>query len=314
MKSALLKKSDYTKLVKMSLNEVTGFLESTEYKKEIDEVALIHKGMQLAEIAINKNLSNTHKKLRRITPMKLRQFLDIYLMRHDLYNVKTSLRAKYTGETEIEHLMEPYALPIQFLKDLMKKATMEEMLAEVLDRPTLKKIRDKSQNLVEIENMLDKEYYSKVIEITGKSLFRQFLENEIEIRNIINIFRFKREGMDRGEIQKYLISSPSKTVKRLAGASLEDLPGIIENSKYGKHAKHGLDEYKKKGTLIYLETSLFKHLLESGLKMLHQRPLKADAIFGYLFAKEIEARNLKMLIKSKQLGLQQEFVEGQIVA
>ncbi len=322
MKSVLIKKTDYQKLIKMSLNEATSFLESTEYKKEIDESAVNHKGIELVEIALNKNLSNTYRKFRRISPEKLRLVIDIYLKRHDISNIKTLLRAKYTGENEIASLIQPYTLTSDFLKELLKKNSIEEMLKEIkiIDRSVLKKAYERfseTNSLIEIENALDQHYYDEMLDSMNSkkpSLFKEFLQKEIDIRNILNIFRFKREGMDKAETRKYIIGkTQNKLMKKLANSAPEDLPTNIENSKYGKYAKKGIEEYRKRGTLIYLETDLYKHLLTSGLKLLYQRPLKADAIFGYLFAKEIEVRNLKMLVKAKQLGLPQEFIEEQVI-
>ncbi len=325
MKSVLIRKSDYQKLIKMSLSEVASFLESTEYKKEIDEAAISHKGLQLVEIALNKNLANTYRKFRRISPEKLRLLIDSYLKRHDISNIKTALRAKYTGETDITTLIQPYTLTEDFLKELLKKNTIEDMLKEIktISPNVWKKAHERfieTNMLVEIENALDQHYFNEMlgtIKDTKNSGFRLFLKKEIDIRNILNIFRFKREGMDKAEIKKYIIYHGKKMgqlIKKLANSQIEDLPTILEGSEYGKDAKKGIDEYRKKGTLIFLETELYKGLLKSGLKLLHQKPLMADAIFGYLFAKEIEVRNLKMLVKAKQLGLPQEFIEEQIIS
>ena len=62
-----------------------------------------------------------------------------------------------------------------------------------------------------------------------------------------------------------------------------------------------------------LEINFFKYLLEKSILMLHQNPLSIDVILGYMFAKEIEVRNLKILIKGKQLNLKEEFIENQLV-
>ena len=67
MKSLLLKKEDYHKLLKMSLPEITRYLQESEYKREIDELAGRFKGIDLIELAINKNLVNCFNKLKRIS-------------------------------------------------------------------------------------------------------------------------------------------------------------------------------------------------------------------------------------------------------
>ena len=77
--------------------------------------------------------------------------------------------------------------------------------------------------------------------------------------------------------------------------------------------KDGIAEYKKSGSLIALETDLSKLLLRKSMMLLHQHPLSIDVILGYMFAKDVEVRNLRIIIKGKQLGLHEEFIEGQLV-
>ena len=328
MKAALLKKSSYDKLLKMSLSEATSFLESTEYKKEIDELAVNYKGVELIELAINKNLSNTYIKLRRISNPSLRVLLDTYLRRKDIANIKTVLRGKYTssGEKEITAMLQPYELSQEFLKSLLKKQDIAEILKEIksISPAIWKQAHEKfmeTNMLVEIENALDQHYFKQVTDISSKlptrgTLFKKFLQEEIEIINMLNIIRFKRERMDKKDIQRYVFTSgkgPDTRLKRLINAGNEETAAALESTAYGTIAKRGITEYKEKGTLIYLETDLYRHLLKKALMLVRQMPLVADAILGYLFAKEIEARNLKLIVKAKQLGLAQEFIEDHII-
>ncbi len=326
MRAALIKKGDYAKLLKMSPGEIINFLESTEYKREIDELAMSHKGSNLVEIALNRNLSNMHQKFRKISPEKLRALTDSYLKRHDIASIKTILRAKYSGEKEVTALLQPCMLSSDTLEKLIKKDTIEEVLKgiKIVEPAILKRAYEKfkeTNTLVEIENSIDQAYYDEAMNAISKihgTMFKNFLEEEIDIKNTLNILRFKREGLDKKEIWNFMIKSRSGKkangrIKKLADSTLNEIPSLLESVGYGTIAKKGLEEYKKSGTLIYIETDLYRHLLKNALLMLHYRPLKADAIFGYMFAKEIEVRNLKMLIKAKQLGLPQEFIEEQII-
>ena len=56
MRSKLLKRDDYNRLMKMKLNDIIRFLQETEYKKEMDEIAMNYSGIDLVEFALNKNL------------------------------------------------------------------------------------------------------------------------------------------------------------------------------------------------------------------------------------------------------------------
>ncbi|MBI2142215.1 ATP synthase A1 subunit C [Candidatus Woesearchaeota archaeon] len=327
MRAALLTRGAYAKTIKMSLSEIASFLETTEYKKEIDELAVNYSGAELLETAINKQLANTYIKLRSISKPELRLLIGVYLKRKDIANIKTVLRGKYTsaGEKEIAAMLQPYELSREFLKGLLKKQDMAEILrdAKLASHEEIKEAHGlfkETNALAEIENALDKSYYTKVLDVANKlpknTLFRRFLQEEINIINILNILRFKREGMEKKSIYAYVIRSgkgADEKTKKLIEAGNEELPSALEATKYGAIAKQGVSEWKSKGTLARIETDLHRYLLKIALTLARRRPLSSDAILGYMFAKEAEAKNLKLIVKAKQLGLNEEFIEEHLI-
>ncbi|MBI3034244.1 ATP synthase A1 subunit C [Candidatus Woesearchaeota archaeon] len=328
MRSKLLKKGDYAKIARMSLNEIINFLESSEYKREIDELAVLYSGIDLTEIALNRNLTNTAKKLRHISPPGLRSLIGAYLKRKDIESIKTIIRGKYTNsdEKEVMSLLQPYELSYESLKSLLKKQSIEEILKEtgILKgnewKPAYEKFRETNM-LIEIENALDHHYLKELAEAAAAlpsrgSLFKAFIIKEMEVTSILNILRLKREGMEKKDIRRHAtqFSRQSELLKRLIEASMDDFASVLQKTMYEPHIRKGIEEYKAKGSLTYIETELYTYLLKKALHMLRQRPLAADSIIGYVFAKEIEAKNLKMIVKAKQLGLLQQFIEEQIIA
>src|SRR3989338_2754580 len=71
MRTLLISKEEYPKLLKMSFNEITRYLQDSIYKKEIDSLATELSGPELLEIALNRNLATSFEKLRRISPEEL---------------------------------------------------------------------------------------------------------------------------------------------------------------------------------------------------------------------------------------------------
>src|SRR3989344_7882952 len=67
MKTLLLDRQDYDKLIKMDFNEISGFLQETDYKKDIDRHAARFSGAQLLEKSVVSNLSSSFEKLKRIS-------------------------------------------------------------------------------------------------------------------------------------------------------------------------------------------------------------------------------------------------------
>ena len=63
MRSLLFKKEDYHKMVKMGFSEIARFLQESNYKKEINALASEYSGADLLELALNKNLCESFKKI-----------------------------------------------------------------------------------------------------------------------------------------------------------------------------------------------------------------------------------------------------------
>ena len=61
--------------------------------------------------------------------------------------------------------------------------------------------------------------------------------------------------------------------------------------------------------LSTLDSALQSYLLRKNTLLMHQHPLSIDVILGYMLAKEAEIRNLQLLIKGKELGLKDAFIE-----
>lgn len=330
MKSLLFKKEDYHKMLKMSFSEIAKFLQDSTYKKEINELGREYNGADLLELALNRNLAESFKKLIKISPYELGLLIREYAKRKDIEDIKTIIRGKFTNTNEkliLNSITAAGTLSYTFLVSLLKKESVEEVLkdSKIIDFALfangLRDLKEKN-SLLGIENTFDKHYYahlaefSKILPKEG-ALFRNFLRKEVEALNILTLLRLKKAKLGKDAIKEFVIPGGELSGQKIIGlASLEDLEEIsraLENTGYRNAISKGIDEFKKNGSLIMLETEIYKHLLKQSILLLHQHPLSVDVILGYMFAKDIEVRNLKIIVKGKQLGLKEEFIESQLV-
>src|SRR3989344_7295127 len=66
MKSLLIERNDYDKLLKMSLPEIAVFLQNTQYKEEFNQLGVNFQDIELVERALNLNMANMSKKMQKI--------------------------------------------------------------------------------------------------------------------------------------------------------------------------------------------------------------------------------------------------------
>ncbi len=328
MKALLLQKEDYHKMLKMSFSEIAKFLQDTNYKKEISELATGHSGADLLELALNKNLSESFKKLIRISPDELGLVIREYAKRRDIEDIKTIIRGKFTKTDDkliLNSITAAGTLSLKYLAELVKKDSIEEVLkgCRIIDFSLLSKgithLKEKN-SLAMIENDLDRHYYNALAEFSKRlpqdgTLFRNFLAEEAEILNILTLLRLKKSKIENAS--DFVITAQgliSPAIANLAGAGdLDALTKALEQTHYKGIIGKGIEDFKNTKSLITLETGLYRHLLKKSALFLHQHPLSVDIILGYMLAKDIETRNLRILIKGKQLGLGNDFIENQLV-
>jgi len=331
MRALLFRKEDYHKMLKMGFSEIANFLQESHYRKEINELATHYSGTDLLELALNRNLAASFKKLMRISSYEIGLLIKEYAKRKDIDDIKTILRGKFTNTEDkliLNSITAAGTLSQDFFASLLKKDSIEEILksnglAEFsLFKNSLKELKE-NNTLVGIENALDKHYYAHLIQFSGMlpkkgALFRNFLLKEVEILNILTLLRLKKAKFGKNAIKDFIILSGNKAkdsrMSEIANADdLEQLSKILSKTEYKEIIAKGIEEFRKNGSLIALEAELYKHLLRQSILFMHQHPLSIDVILGYMFAKDIEVRNLKIIVKGKQLGLKEDFIESQLI-
>ena len=327
MKKNLLTKQDYDKIIKMSLGEIAKYLEDFEYKKEVDELALQYKGVELLERALALNLGNKFKKLRRISPHDLRLLISLYLKRYDMYNIKTVLRGKFSllSNEEIKRYLSPLATQnTAFFDRILAQKTPEEIfgaldfIEEKYRREAIEHLRQHS-SLSYMENALDRFYYSFVfsqlryLTMEGK-LYKRFLLSEIDVLNIKVLLRLKAEKVPEQAIRDLLL--PFGTIKKEAlekmlkaekSGVLKELDGTGFSPIVEKYAN------AEAVSIAELEMDLDKFLLQQSKKLVRQNPMSVDVILGYMFLKDVEVKNLERIAKAKHLGMDESFIERIVV-
>ncbi|MBI1935351.1 ATP synthase A1 subunit C [Candidatus Woesearchaeota archaeon] len=331
MRSLLFRRDDYIKMLKMSFSEIAKFLQESHYRKEINEFGTSYSGVDLLELALNRNLAGSFKKLMRVSSYELGLLVKEYAKRKDIEDIKTILRGKFTHANEkdiLNSLTAAGTLSYDFLVSLLKKDSIEEVLKTIrmadfaMFENGLKELKEKN-TLAGIENALDQYYYAHLLMFSGTlpkegALFKNFLLKEIEVLNLLTLLRLKKANFDPKSIKYFLIltgykKKDSKFNALISTKDLEDLSKRMSKTEYKDIFEKGMEEFTKNRSLIMLETRLYKHLLRQSILLLHQHMLSVDVILGYMFAKDIEIRNLRIIIKGKQLGLSEQFIESQLV-
>ncbi len=314
-RAKLLDRSDYEKLLKMKPNEIARYLGERDYREEIDELGDRHDGVALVELALNRNLSRMFSHLCSISPPSLERVLNTYLRKYDIVSLKRLLRWKKGGEREnVEDLMVPVgSLSFGELEELSEKSFEE--IVESISFPDSGidycGSLDAGRELSEIERILDRCYHEELKELAtdvNSTHFSRFIKAELEYENLRTALRLKKYGFEAGEIRKHFATEKESSLldEVLDASDLEEAIEAVKSS--------GRVEGLETGRLEDLEHALEIERLEDAFQMLHVEPLGTTSILGYMIAKMIEVKNLRMLIRAKETGIQnQETIRRNLV-
>ncbi len=305
-RAKLLDSQDYEKLLKMQPNEIARYLEEGEYREDIDELGARHDGVELVELALNRNLSRVFTHMCQISPEPLEKVIKAYLRKYDIMSLKRLLRWKRSGEgqNDIEDLLIPVGSltfdELERLSDMEFDQILEEINFADSEINYQNYLEDR-EDLPEIERALDQAYYdelSMLAEKVDSPRFSRFIREELENENLRTALRLKKYDFEPDEIREYLaVRNGSELVEQVVNADdFDEAMETVRNSGKAGDIEDGL--------LEDIEHAMDAQRLEGALTMLHVEPLGTTSILGYVIAKIIEVKNLRMLIRAKETGIQ----------
>ncbi len=329
-RAALFDADDYRKLVRMGPGEIARFMEESEYEEEMNALGARYSGVDLIEYALNRNLAKHFEDMLRFAEGKLYDYIARYLRKFDAWNVKTVIRGIYAGadrQSVEDDLIRAGEFSDRLLDSLVEAESIE-MVVERLDGtifgdPLAAALEEfeTSGVLVPLENAVDRAYYRLLLSDLPSepnrptSLYIEFLEAEIDFRNIRNALRLARSGADIDPAEYYipggrlfdedeirnLVNNPDQLVER------------IRNSTYGNDLDAALGDLDAAGSLIEFELALERALLEYSDTLSSRYPVSVCPVLAYILAKEREVDNIRAIARGKEAGLSEDEIEEELV-
>jgi len=321
-KTKLIPHEMYQRMLGMEIPEITRYLEETQYKDEIDAMAKDYSGAELVEYATFANLAKTYRNLLEVSIDEPKFLILEYLRRWDVWNIKTLLRGKFHGANEediTKYLIPAGELDLEFLESLAKKDTVEEVI-QAFDGtdyyPALTQYD--GHMLSSVENALDKLYYFRMERAVGGTLsvggglLLKYVRKEIDIRNLITLFRMNKAGVEASIIQDNLIEGGKlgDELSRMAGQSYNEFIRGLEGYPFWNAIS---DIAGDEGGISRIEARLRAYLVRYAWAVSNYHPLSILPVLGYMVSKETEVSNVRKIVRGKEAGLSAELIEEQVV-
>jgi V/A-type H+-transporting ATPase subunit C len=305
-RASLFDDDDYRKLVRMGTSEIARFMEETEYETEMNALGARYSGSDLVEYALNRNLAKHFDDLLDWSEGALYDYIARYLRKFDAWNVKTVIRGLYSGAelSEIE---------VESLDDTI----FGDSLAEAFE------VYEAEGVLIPLENAVDRAFYGTLLDglpsnperDSATGLYVQFLQAEVDFRNLRNALRLARSGADVDPAEYYIAGGKLFDEQSLAQltANMDGLVAAVRESTYGDDLDSALSELEDAGTLVEFERALDAALLEYADTLSTRYPLSVCPVLSYILAKEREVDNIRAIARGREAGLGPDEIEQELV-
>ncbi|MEF8880280.1 MAG: V-type ATPase subunit [Candidatus Nanohaloarchaea archaeon] len=309
-RAKLYDEADYENMLKMGPNEISRKMGEGAYKSDIDQLGSKYDGVRLVELALAKNLAREMSELADMANGKLQKVIEIYLRRYDILTYKRILRAKKSNEDINDYLTPVGGVSYEEIEKLSDKNfeqvrdSIKFSESEIDYRGYIEDV----DSLAEIEKALDQAYYDELSLLakgSGNKALENFIKEEAEYENFKIVLRMKRYDLSEEDIRTRLMSSKDgKRIEELLQMDFESgLEFVISELDLSVDPQ-----------IESVEHSIEVHRLENALRMLHTQPLTLSSILGYVVAKITEVKNLRMMLRAKETGIQnQETIRKQLV-
>ncbi|MDR3075249.1 MAG: ATP synthase A1 subunit C [Candidatus Methanoplasma sp.] len=327
-KSLLMGEEDYSKMMMMTVPEISRYISEIGYGKEMADLAGRMSGLALLEHATYLNMAKVFSSILSSSTGELYGMVSAYLVKWDIWNLKVILRGKSYGldaEGIREDLVPAGSLSAESLDRLIALETDDDIIANFGKMARVNFPADvlsaykASGNLGDIEDFLDKMHYEKLIQSIDPSsrpsrLFLDYIREEVDIKNFETIFKLKAEGIIGEQVMKYIIPGGKKIDGRqltlFANAeNAESLISDISQLDFYENIKDALES----NNLRDMVSGLKRYEMQKAKKFSHLYPLSVIPVIDYMIHKESEVRNIRLIARGTESGLDRDVIKGLLV-
>ena len=260
-------------------------------------------------------------------PADILKILNAYIVKYDVLNIKAALQGISTGRKAI--MIPVGVIHNQGLLGELSSAGDVDGIVKLLVKGKLEgyasvleeyKMDEGVESRLLAEARLDGEYYKNLVNMTkdiidGAILSKSFT-TIIDMTNLQIILRAIIGGIDL-EAAGYTISGgymiSEAVAKDLISLKLAEIPGRLENTQYHNVVEEVITNYDRSRSITVVEEIIEKHKFRLSQEILSPRVLSPSVIVWYLILKEVEIRNLRLILKAMFDNIPVEEVRNYLV-
>lgn len=290
-----------------NLEDAIKLLNETSYSSELAKLDRPENYEQVLSEVLNK----TYKEAMEISPDK--SLVEILSCKYDYHNLKVLVKENILKEKFDSMYCMLDGNEIEAFRELALKNDegLSKDFKECLD------FFETTKDPQDIDIFIDKKYFEKVLSLAEGfklEMITEYFKAMIDFINLRTFIRCRKQNQVKETLEKVLIKGGDVETDKILDMFYEDieiLPVKLKAYKIGRVLSKIVEEYKNTNSLNSFEKSMDDYLVEivRKAKSIHYG---AEVIFSFLFAKELEIKNLRLILVGKVNGLSADFIKERL--
>ena len=290
-----------------NLEDAIKLLNETSYSSELSKLDRPENYEQVLSEVLNK----TYKEAMEISPEK--SLVEILSCKYDYHNLKVLVKENILKEKFDSMYCMLDGNEIEAFRELALKNDegLSKDFKDCLD------FFETTKDPQDIDIFIDKKYFEKVLSLAEGfklEMITEYFKAMIDFINLRTFIRCRKQNQVKETLEKVLIKGGDVETDKILDMFYEDieiLPVKLKAYKIGRVLSKIVEEYKNTNSLNSFEKSMDDYLVEivRKAKSIHYG---AEVIFSFLFAKELEIKNLRLILVGKVNGLSADFIKERL--
>ncbi|MFR2891284.1 V-type ATP synthase subunit C [Peptoniphilus grossensis] len=310
MEKELLKSENFIRASETeTLEDALRSLSDTVYNKYINKIS----SPTEYEYILKEELTRFYDELFDISPSKIP--IRLITLKYFYHNLKVIIKEDI-GKKDLKDLyMNIGDFDLKEYRDALVKGSKKNKYFELIQR--VEEIYEEKKDPQLIDIYLDNAYFTELLELAEESqvdLFIEYAKNLIDFTNIRTLLRAKKQEKDVEFLRQIIIEGGNvrkETYLDLLNRELSSDTDVFKKLEIYKYIKEALDSFKERGNLSDFEREMDNYFIDliKDVKYITYGP---EVIFANVLAKEMEIKNLRIILVSKLNGLDSEFIREKL--
>jgi len=335
MRSHLLPRGFYERLIEdTDLAQVTKDLMETDYASDLEEQLVHGRTAAVIDDALKNNMVRAYTKVLKFLHPDARKLLSTLLGRWDVFNIKTILRGTQNHVSYEDMKSSFFPVGYLSLEELEALAKFDDvrtiidtmaMWGYVYASPLRRAYPEFSRtgDLAALELALDRQYAewaaSRLVgEAADVEVARRVLGMQVDTSNLVMVLRLLKADVEQARAKDYYFEGGSviRRDKFLQLAQLSDVDEVLDQLRSTVYAE-ALDaaalRYLENASLPVFERALEDLLMRRALLAGIRDPNGVGIAIAYLYGKQNEVTNVRIIVKGKAVGMPADRVREELI-